>query len=313
MHGLTGTLDPAITALPGKFCAAVYGGPDSLALLILAQAAFGARVCALTVDHGLRSESAAEAATVARVCADRGIPHAILRWAGDKPAANLQAAARTARYDLMRDWCAANSVAWLATAHHADDQAETLLMRLARGSGSGGLTGIRARRDLGRGVTLLRPLLGVRRAELAEIVAAAGLTALDDPSNHNPRFDRTQARTLLAATPWLNPVRLAAGAGHLAEAEAALDWTANLSWDSRTEQEGEVLSVDASGLPQELRRRLLGRALATFGHDADGPESVRFMARLDAGGSATLGAILGQGGDRWTFRRAPPPRKHHVR
>src|SRR3546814_18792599 len=99
------------------------------------------------------------------------------------------------------------------TAHHADDQAETLLMRLARGSGLSGLSGVRARRS-GKGVTIMRPLLGYRKTELAEIVRAAGLIAADDPSNRSQAYDRTPARALLAAAPWLDPLRITASAAH---------------------------------------------------------------------------------------------------
>lgn len=283
------------------------GGPDSLALLLLSHAAYRGRVIALTVDHGLRATSAGEAAMVAHVCATRGVPHATLTWSGDKPAANLQAAARAARYALMRDHCAARGINWLLTAHHADDQAETLLLRLARGSGAGGLSGIRARRDLGEGVTLLRPLLGVRRADLRAVVDAAGLAPVDDPANRSPAYDRTAARQLLVATPWLDAARLADAAAHLADAEAALAWTAGLAWDSRAEA-GETVVIDVAGLPRELRRRLVVCALAHFGTESRGPAVEQLVERLSAGVESTLGGVQARGGDKWTFRRARLPR-----
>ena len=200
---------------------AVSGGPDSLALLLLAHAAFGPpRVAALTVDHRLRPEAAAEAAQVAGIAAGLGVRHATLSWDDPKPAGNLQAAARTARYALMGRWCADHGVGWLMTAHHRGDVAETLLLRLARGAGLAGLAGPRARRVLRPGGELLRPLLDVDPAALAAVVADAGLTALDDPSNHAARFDRTRARALLARTGWLALARLGAAAAHLADAEA---------------------------------------------------------------------------------------------
>lgn len=282
---------------------AVSGGPDSLALLLLAHAALGQRVRALTVDHRLRAEAAGEAAMVARICAGLRVPHATLPWTGAKPGASIQAAARDARYALMTDWCAAHGITWLATAHHADDQAETLLMRLARGSGAGGLAGIRACRDLGQGVTLIRPLLGERRDALRAIVDAAGLTPVDDPANRSPAYDRTAARALLATTPWLDPARLAAAAAHLAEAEAALDWTAALAWDSRAEAGADSVVLDTAGLPPELRRRLVARAFAALGELPDGPRLDRLIRRLETGGTATLGTIQGRSGGRWTFRR----------
>ena len=289
-----------------RVAVAVSGGPDSLALLLLAAEAFGSRTVALTVDHDLRAGSADEAAMVAEVCSRLGVEHVTLRWTGPKPRANIQAEARQARYALMSDWCAANGVAWLLTGHHADDQAETLLMRLARGSGSGGLAGIRATRALGQGVTLLRPLLGERHASLAAVVAKAGLTPVDDPANRDPRHDRTAARAALAAAPWLEPERLAAAADHLAEAEAALAWAAGLAWDSRVDIGSGSVVVDAAGLPEELRRRLVARAFANFDEAPDGPRLERLIERLATGGTATLGSVQGRGGTKWTFSRVAP-------
>lgn len=288
-----------------RIAVAVSGGPDSLALLLLAHAALGSRVVVLTVDHGLRADAAAEAAMVGKVCAARGIDRVTLRWEGAKPAANLQAAARDARYALMRDWCAAHGVDWLATAHHRDDVAETLLMRLARGAGLAGLSGPRPRRDLGQGVTLLRPLLDATHADLVALVAAAGLQAVDDPANRSPRFDRTAARALLAATPWLDPARLAASAAHLAQAETALDWAAGLAWDSRVEAEGDVLTLDVAGLPDEITRRVLLRGLRTLNPDATprGPDVERLMAACAAGRTATLAGVQARGGGRWRLLR----------
>jgi len=272
---------------------AVSGGPDSLALLILAQRAFGDRVQAVTVDHGLRPEAATEAAHVAELAASIGIAHTVLRWGGPYPTANVQAAARTARYRLMGDWCAAAGVGWLATAHHQGDQAETLLLRLARGSGSGGLVGIRASRHLLPGVALLRPLLGATKADLAAVVAAAGWRAIDDPSNHAARFDRTGARAVLAATPWLDPARLAASAAHLADAEAALAWTADAAWHGRVVAEAHTIAIDAAGLPRELTRRLLLRAVASLvpGTTPRGEAIDRLLDRLVAGAGATLSGV----------------------
>jgi tRNA(Ile)-lysidine synthase len=307
----------ALTGLIGRplgaserIAVAVSGGPDSLALLLLAHAGFGGRVVALTVDHRMRAASATEAADVAALCAARDIAHVTLTWDGDKPAANLQAQARSARYRLLGDWCAANGVGWCATAHHRDDVAETVLLRLARGAGAGGLATMPARRALVHGVTLLRPLLGATRAELAAVVVGAGLVPVDDPSNHDPRFDRTAARALLAATAWLDPARLSASADHLADAEAALDWAARAAWDSRAVAHTDAVTVDAAGLPRELRRRLAGAALAhlapAFVPRGEGLD--RLLAALDRGRRATLGGIIGTGGSVWRFHFAPKRR-----
>lgn len=288
---------------------AVSGGPDSLALLLLAHRAFGARVRALTVDHGLRPGSGEEAANVAAICAELGIRHATLRWEGAKPTANRQAAAREARYRLMASWCRHEGVAWLATAHHADDQAETLLLRLGRGAGLAGLAGVRARRDMG-GVTLLRPMLGSRRSELAAVVAAAGLSASDDPSNRDDRYDRTRVRKLLAASDWLDADRLAASAAHLADAEAALEWAASLAWRSRAVVGPDGVELDAEGLPRELQRRLLCRAIDCLREAAAlrGPDVDRLLDRLMAGSSGTLAGVKARGGPVWRLSVAPARR-----
>ncbi len=292
-----------------RLAIAVSGGPDSIALLHLAATQFAGRVVALTVDHGLRDGSADDAATVARRCASDGIPHATLAWVGDKPGAGVQAAARAARYALMADWCTDAGIALLLTAHHADDQAETLLMRLARGSGSSGLAGIRATRSLERGVTLVRPLLGVRRAELAAIAVASGWPAVDDPANRNPRFARTAARSLLGATPWLDVSRMAEAVAHLADAEAALAWATNRAWAGGAHVTAVGIALDTAGLPAEITRRLVHRALVSLAPDAAprGPDVARLIARLMAGGTATLAGVRATGGGSlWHFSPARP-------
>lgn len=292
----------------GPVALAVSGGADSLALMWLGAAAFPGRVHVLSVDHGLRTEAAAECALVGRLAAGLGLPHQTLTLALP-PGGNVQARAREARYAAMTGWCRANGVPLLLTAHHADDQAETLLMRLARSSGVTGLSGIRARLELD-GVTLLRPLLGTRRAVLLEIVRRAGWTPVDDPSNRDPAHDRTQARVLLAATDWLSAERVAAAAANLADAEEALGWAATRAFETRVSNVNGALLVDAEGLPAELQRRLLAHGLARFGADADGPGLQRLLTRLEAGGSGTLGAAradrLSDG--RWRLRPAPPRR-----
>ena len=287
---------------------AVSGGPDSLALLVLAQQAFGLRVCAMTVDHGLRPESADEAAGVASICAGLGVAHTTLRWEGAKPGVNLQAAAREARYRLMADRCGGEGIAWLATAHHADDQAETLLLRLGRGAGLAGLAGVRASRSLDVGVTLLRPLLDCRKSELVAVVAESGVRAIDDPSNHDERYDRTAIRRHLAANAWLSVPRLAASAAHLAEAEAALAWAADRAWAGRTVVTPDRFEVDAGGLPRELQRRLVILALHGLGSSAElrGPEVDRLLDRLRGGKGASLAGVRAAGGVVWRFSRAAP-------
>jgi tRNA(Ile)-lysidine synthase len=265
-------------------------------------------VTALTVDHGLRAGSAAEAALVARQCAACGIAHETLRWDGPKPSANIQALARAARYRLLGDWCRAHGVGWLLTAHHADDQAETLLMRLARGSGSGGLAGIRPSRDLG-GVRLVRPLLGLRKADLARL--AAGWEVVADPANHDPRHDRTHARAVIAGTPWLDVPALAAAAAHLADDAAALDWAAARAWEGNVHCAGSAVLIDAAGLPAAIVHRLLARAIAALAPDARprGGDIARLAARIGAGQVVTLAGVKVQPGPIWRLELTPKPQE----
>lgn len=300
---------------PDRLGVAVSGGPDSLALLLLAHAAFGGRMAAATVDHGLRPESRDEAARVGDICHDLGVTHTILRGEQRKVPGGLQATARALRYRLLDDWATREGCSQVATAHHADDQAETILMRMGRGAGLPGLAGIRPSRPIAEGsdIVLIRPLLGWRKQELTAIVAASGLEAVDDPSNRSPRFDRSRIRAWLAAAEAPPAPRLAAAAAHLEDCEDALAWAADAAWRLRATA-GDEIAVDAEGLPREIRRRLARRAIEDVRRGAglagpwreDGLD--RVLATLDAGGAATLGGVLCRGGARWTFRSAPPRR-----
>jgi tRNA(Ile)-lysidine synthase len=280
---------------------AVSGGPDSLALLLLAVRTRRESLRAATVDHQLRPESRAEAEAVAALCAGLGVPHDILTV---RVEGSIQAAARAARYAALGEWCVAHGLTHLATAHHADDQAETLLMRLARGAGLSGLAGVRAARPLCPGVTLVRPLLGARKAELEAIVAAAGIAPTLDPSNTDPRYDRTAARAVLAAAGWLDPARLAHSAAHLAEAEAALEWATDRAYAERF----DGTSLDPEGLPPEILRRLLLRIFAAHGDTPRGPDLARLTAALRSNRPANLGPLKATPGKRWIFTPAPPRR-----
>ncbi len=286
---------------------AVSGGPDSLAMLWLARG-LGAQVHVLSVDHGLRAEAATECAMVAALAAEIGLPHKTLRLALE-PGGNVQAVARQGRYAAMGEYCRTKGIGQLLTAHHRDDQAETLLMRLARGSGAGGLASVRAVSEI-EGLRVLRPLLGWSRADLQAVLADSGWSAVIDPSNSDPRYDRTAARTLLASTPWLEPARLASSAGHLADAEDALAWATERAWETRVSGDAKGLIVDAEGLPGELQRRLLARAIAESGGKADGPSLARLAGRLAEGHGGTLAEIKVQalGDGRWRFTKAPPRR-----
>lgn len=294
-----------------RLAVAVSGGPDSLALLILARAAHPGRLIAATVDHGLRPEAAAEAAGVAAICAALGVEHHILPVSVAEAGEGMQAAARDARYAALADWCVAHGIERIATAHHADDQAETLLMRLNRGAGLAGLAGVRAARWLRPGLRLVRPLLGWRKAELVAIVADAGITPVDDPANRDARHDRTAIRALLAANPLLDPLRIAASAAHLADSEAALDWVTRRVIEGRIEQQAGGMVLDHAGLPREIRRRAVSQILYDFSVITDGPGLATLLSRLESGQAATLGGVKATPGERWTFAPAPPRRGDH--
>ncbi|HEX6377261.1 MAG TPA: tRNA lysidine(34) synthetase TilS [Allosphingosinicella sp.] len=292
---------------------AVSGGPDSLALLLLAHAALPGGVEAATFDHGLRPESAAEASAVARLCGTLGIPHRILAATVERAGEGLQAAARAARYAALAEWMDAQGLSLLATAHHADDQAETLLMRLNRGSGVGGLAGVRATGSVpgtGGRLRLCRPLLGWRRSELRAIVDAAGIAAAQDPSNLDEAFDRARQRRQLGEAPWLDPAELARSAALLAEAEAALEWTAGPLFAARVEEAGGIVTLRPHDLPPELLRRLVLRCLQRVAPGARprGEPLAALIARLHEGGTATLGGVKASGGEVWRFEPAPPRR-----
>lgn len=292
----------------GQIAVAVSGGPDSLALLLLAHAAFPGQVRAATVDHGLRPESAGEARFVANIAAQLGVPHATLKaeWPDGPPHAAIQESARVARYAALLKWCAETHAAMLLTAHHADDQAETLLMRLGRGAGLAGLAGIRPVR--GAGCRIVRPLLGWRADLLAQLCRKAGLSPIDDPSNADPRHERSRVRKLLRASDALDAVKLAQSADHLFEAEEAMRWIAAEVVRSRAEIGANRISFDAGGLPREIKRRALALLLERFEAEPRGSALDRAMIQLENGRATTLSGLRLSPGMRWTVTRAPPRR-----
>jgi tRNA(Ile)-lysidine synthase len=175
---------------------------------------------------------------------------------------------------------------------------------LNRASGSDGLAGIRAARPLRSGVWLVRPLLGVRKADLATIVTGAGWQAVDDPSNHDPRHDRSRMRAALAGS-GLDVPALARAAAHLADEAAALDWAADLAWQGRVSGDGAALLLDVRGLPAALVQRVLARAVAQLGAACPrGRDVARLAARLSAGQSGTLAGVAVRPGAVWTLRPA---------
>jgi tRNA(Ile)-lysidine synthase len=280
---------------------ALSGGPDSLALtLLLAEwtAALGGRLTALTVDHGLRPESADEARGVAGWMAARGIAHHILTWDGAKPTVGLMAAAREARYGLLNGWCRAEGVLHLALAHQLEDQAATFLMRLKRGSG---LDGLAAMPPVVEGLPrLLRPLLAMSADRLKAHLRAAGQAWIEDPSNHNPAFERTAATDFISHgnALGLTAERVALAAGALLRTRRALE-------DSIADCLADCAALDALGAAhvdiaalmaasREVRLRALARLLRTVGGDAYTPRLERLTRLLAAieegqlGGGRTL-------------------------
>lgn len=213
------------------------------------------------------------------------------------------------RYRLLNEWAIDRQLGAIATAHHADDQAETLLMRLMRGAGVGGLGGVRARRALSGQVELIRPLLDWRKSELEAVVKEAGLHAVDDPSNRDPKHDRSRVRQWLERFEGADPARLAASASALRDADEAIDWALAPLITSRIRQDGDTLVIEPFDLPRELRRRLLLAAFAELGAAPPrGPDLMRALDQIESGGVATLSGLKLEGGEEWRIAPAPPRR-----
>ena len=248
---------------------AVSGGPDSTALLLMAaewaKRRGKPRIEAATVDHGLRPESADEAKAVAALCARLGVGHRVLQWKGAKPTSRLQERAREARYRLLVDHARAVSADALMTAHHADDQAETVLFRLLRGSGVAGLRGmdLMTARD---GMVIARPLMGLKKRDLIAFANARGAPFIDDPSNADPRFARTRLRALLArlGEEGLDAEALDRLARRARETEAALaHLTAEV--EARVGSGGQVDARALFAAPIAIAHRILARRIAEAG------------------------------------------------
>jgi tRNA(Ile)-lysidine synthase len=287
---------------------AVSGGPDSLALMLLAAAAVPGQVEAATVDHRLRSESRGEADLVGEVCERLGVPHCILtaEWT-QKPETALQERARSERYRLLAAWAAERGLEAIATAHQLDDQAETLVMRLGRGAGVRGLAGMRPVSAVpGTDVPLVRPLLGWRRDELERICVDAGLQPARDPGNEDERFERIRVRRALSEAGWLDASSLARSASHLGDADAALDWAVRQEWARAVANEGSAFAYRPGDAPAEIRRRIASLViarLATEGAENDlrGGELDRLIAALESGAVSTIRGVLCRGGPEWRF------------
>lgn len=279
---------------PGPLGVALSGGGDSMALLHLCHAR-GLRVEAATVDHRLRPESGAEAARVAAHCRTLGIPHRTLVWRHDAIPGNLMAEASRARMALLGAWGRGRGLSAILLAHTADDQAETLLMGLARAAGIDGLCGMRADWRAG-GMRWLRPLLMAGRDDLRRWLGARGVSWIDDPTNDDDRFARVRMREALRelAGLGLTPARLAASTAHLAAARQALDAGVAEAARRVCSERAGALHLDLprlSALPDEIRRRLMRAALCWLSgrrHPPRGAALERFITALLSNRPAAL-------------------------
>ena len=286
---------------------AVSGGPDSIALMWLAARwrralARGPRLIAVTVDHGLRSEAAREARDVKRLARTLDLPHRTVRWTGAKPKTGLPAAARAARYRLLAQAARANSATHILTAHTRDDQAETLLMRMVRGSGIAGLAAM-ARESEREGVLLARPFLSVSKSQLIATLKKAKIDFADDPTNRDLNFTRPRIRAVMPvlAAEGGDTRNLARLASRLARANAAVEVLVNgaerylVLRDREASHPGFdanafVKTFDAkafAAMAEEIRLRLLLRAIDRFGHE--GPAELgkveALLSALDRAGA----------------------------
>ncbi len=308
---------------------AVSGGPDSIALMWLAARwrralARGPELVAVTIDHGLRAEAAREARDVKRLAKSLDLPHRTLRWTGPKPKAGLPAAAREARYRLLAQAARAGGATHILTGHTRDDQAETLLMRMLRGSGIAGLAAM-ARETERDGVRLARPLLDIPKSRLIATLQKARIDFADDPTNQDVSFTRPRLRAILPvlAEEGGDSRNLARLASRLARANAAVEVLADGAerYLALTDRDPRRPGFDAgafAALPEEIRVRLLKRAIDRAGHE--GPAELgkveTLLSTLDravAGDAGKLkqtlaGAIISLAGGRIRVEPAPPRR-----
>lgn len=319
---------------------AISGGPDSTALLVLAsrwakqlkqRRQRAPKLLAVTIDHGLRPEAALEAAAVKRLARRLGVPHRTLRWRGKKPKTGLQEAARLARYALLAQAAVREGYEHILTAHTLDDQAETVLFRLARGSGLTGLGGMAYASPLPAGgaasIFLVRPLLYVSKARLVATLQAAGISHSDDPSNRDPRFARARLRTFMPALAreGLDARSLARLAARMRRADAAIEFAVSAACAALApapwRQQGPIIFAAGQfiDLPAEVGLRLLGRAVAHTGNE--GPVElakleVLYEALRQARASlrrTLAGALVTLANGQLRIERAPARRRPKVR
>ena len=311
---------PRASALwPGAV--AVSGGGDSVALMVLlATWAKEQRVpppIVLTVDHGLRRTSRAEAQAVVRAANRLGLQAHILVWKGPRPRADIEAAAREARYRIMGEWCRAHAVPALYVAHSLDDQAETFLLRLARGSGVDGLSAMRAVSSYPvrgiEGVMLVRPLLGFGRTELRATLEAQGLKWLEDPMNSDPRFARSRLRAAWPALQkaGLSAARIGDAARHMRRARDALDWATGTFLAAGCRFEDGAAALDGELLaaaPREIGLRALARIVMAVSGAVYRPRFERLERLYDA----IVRGQLGAGATLLGCKVAPAPKRRTV-
>lgn len=292
-----------------RYGVAVSGGPDSMALTWLMANLLPENMAAATVDHGFRTSSADEARMVAGYCAHEHINHQILR----PPVpitGSLQAAARMERYRLLDQWRHDHGLDYILTAHHADDQLETLLMRLNRSSGVAGLAGVR--RKNGR---VVRPLLQWRRAELLAIALEEDIPFIEDPSNSDQRFDRARLRHALAGQHLIDAEAASRSAAYLSDAEDAIEWAVDQAMAAWPATDSSSIIRD-QGYPDELFRRIILRRLRLHRPQL----SVRaatldsLISAMRAGRRAMVGDLLidrqSRSGTIWLISAAPHRNGH---
>jgi len=323
-----------LASSPGLLLA-VSGGPDSTALMWLAvrwrkslksKNDKKPKLIAVTVDHGLRKKSKHEAKMVRKQAKKLGIEHRILNWTGAKPKTAIQENARRARYRLLAEAARAAGAAHVLTAHTLDDQAETVLMRMTRGSGMAGLAGM-ARRSRLDGLILVRPFLDVPKARLIATLDKAKVSFADDPSNVDPRFTRARLRPLMKklAEEGLDARRLSLLARRLRRADAAIEAEVDrvmASWPA-ADRRIVVPAAEFARLPAEIALRLLGRGIARCGDE--GPAELGKLESLLAAAlpaaqkpqkapfrRTLAGALLEISGGQMLIEQAPARRAQHM-
>ncbi len=288
----------AVHSQNGLIGIAVSGGGDSMALLQMAHIAgqkSGQDIMAVTVDHGLRAEAAQEAETVGQFCKSRNISHTILNWENWSGQGNLQAAARNARYDLITNWANAHGVARVLLGHTADDQAETFLMRLARGSGVDGLAGMSPDSGL-----FHRPLLNTSRQELRDFLQDQNIDWVDDPSNDDTQFDRVKARQMRAQleTLGLTQTRILQTVSHMKKAKTALSMAAHDFAQNHVTQDFGDLIFDLPALRlhhSDTEPRVMAAAVQWISNADYRPRLEALqdaVATAQQGKARTLGGVL---------------------